>query len=120
MAPISIFAPPSWVERRACRIADPVERLRFLRRQMMGKSRPNRRAGWGHVASMAVGLLAMVAIVPLPTGTAETFAKERHLVVAPSQQSRTPLTMPRVWLVDRSNSTELYSNGLRIDLTFAV
>jgi len=62
----------------------------------------------------------MVAIVPLPTGTAETFAKERHLVVAPSQQSHTPLATPRVWLVDRSNSIELYSNGLRIDLTFVV
>jgi hypothetical protein len=120
MARFPILEPPFWVERRACRIADPVERLRFLRRQMTGKPRPARRTPWRHAASLVACLLAMVAIVPLPTGTAETFAKERHLVGSPSRQSQVPVSTPRVWLVDRSNSLELYSNGLRIDLTFAV
>jgi hypothetical protein len=122
MAQISILEPPGWVERRACRIADPVERLRFLRRQMRRKPRAvllaARTRSW-HAAGMLACLLLMVAVVPLPIGTAETFAKERRLVVTGSQ----PLvatTARRVWLVEHSDSLELYSNGLRIDLTFAV
>ncbi len=67
---------------------------------------------------MMAGLLMMVAIVPLPTGTAETFKKESRLVMTSSQQAVS--TVRRVWLVDHSDSLELYSNGLRIDLTFAV
>jgi N-acetyl-anhydromuramyl-L-alanine amidase AmpD len=53
-------------------------------------------------------------------GTAETFAKERRLVVPPF--GRVPISAPiqRVWLVDKSDSQELYSNGLRIDTTFRV
>ena len=58
----------------------------------------------------------MVTIVPLPTGTAETFAKEKRLVVGGNPQAPNPA--PRVWLVDRSDYLELYSNGLRVDLTF--
>jgi len=117
MAAAPILDPPLWVERRACRIADPVERLGFLRRQMSGQPRPKRLR---RIHLGVAGLLAMVAIVPLPTGTAETFARERRLVVGGSQESNATLQPPRVWLVERSNSLELYSNGLRIDLTFAV
>jgi N-acetylmuramoyl-L-alanine amidase-like protein len=129
MARSPILEPPSWVERRACRIADPVERLRFLRRQMRGRRqarltgipamRVARSRSW-HVASMVACLVVMVGIVPLPIGTAETFAKERRLVVETSQQPPVVNGAQRVWLVDRSGSLELYSNGLRIDVTFAV
>src|SRR5579872_5165130 len=118
MARSPILEPPSWVERRARRIADPVERLRFLRKQMRGKQ-PRRSRSW-HVASMVACLVVMIAIVPLPTGTAETFAKERHLVVAESKQPPVAVSPQRVWLVERSGYLELYSNGLRIDVTFAV
>jgi hypothetical protein len=125
MARSPILEPPRWVERRANRIADPVERLRFLRRQMGGRGHAGpgknlRRTRFLHLAAMMACLVVMVTIVPLPTGTAETFAKERRLVVGGSQQSPVPMAAPRVWLVDRSDALELYSNGLRIDLTFAV
>ncbi len=69
---------------------------------------------------MVACLVVMVAIVPLPTGTAETFTKERRLVVAESQQPPVASSAQRVWLVERSGYLELYSNGLRIDVTFAV
>lgn len=42
------------------------------------------------------------------------------MVVAPSQPAPVNSAAPRVWLVDRSGPLELYSNGLRIDVTFAV
>jgi hypothetical protein len=117
MARSPILEPPKWVERRAARISDPVERLRYLRRQMGGQSYSRRTRVW-HVAAMAASLVMMVAIVPLPTGTAETFARERRLVVGGSAQASN--AAPKVWLVDRSDYLELYSNGLRVDLTFAV
>jgi hypothetical protein len=116
MARSPILEPPSWVERRASRIADPVERLRFLRREMHRQPRETHR--W-RAAGLVMGLVAMVAIVPLPTGTAETFAREKSLV-APGTANTQVANTARVWLVDKSDSTELYSNGLRIDLTFAV
>jgi hypothetical protein len=137
MAQFSILGLPRSVERRAARIADPVERLRFLRRQAHagkesqrkhrlssrrggeGQKRP-RRSHLRHVVSMVTGLVVLVATVPLPTGTAETFAKERMRVVAGNEQPRVAGPASRVWLVERSDSLELYSNGLRIDLTFAV
>jgi hypothetical protein len=40
--------------------------------------------------------------------------------VGTKQHSPAAIPAPRVWLVDRTGSLELYSNGLRIDLTFAV
>jgi len=124
MARISILEPPvSALELRAGQIADPVERLRFLRQEMRPKARlakvtarSHRRAGW-----LAAGLAALVVLVPVPTGSAETLARERLLV---SPDTTNPAIMlepaPRVWLVDRSGSSELYSNGLRIDLRYAV
>jgi hypothetical protein len=107
------------LEQRASRIADPVERLRFLRRQTQVEERPRPTHRW-RMVSVIAGLVIMVGIVPLPTGTAETFAKERGLVVAGSQRTPLAIAAPRVWLVEKSDALELYSNGLRIDLTFAV
>lgn len=123
MARISILEPPlTVVEHRAGLIADPVERLRFLRQEMRPRPsrppspRPRARAGW-----LLAGLVALVAVVPAPTGTAETLAKERLLVVPDdAKPAGSPEAVPHVWLVDRSETSELYSNGLRIDLRFTV
>jgi len=106
------------LEKRAGGIADPVERLRFLRREMGWRKR-TRRGHRGRPALLIAGLVAMVAIVPLPTGTAETFAKERGLVAA-GPNAPAVSRVNRVWLVERSDALELYSNGLRIDLKFTV
>jgi len=110
------------VERHAGRIPDPVKRLRYLRCEMAllqrraGAARPARYLNW-------VVIVAAFAVVPgpIPTGTAETFARERELVIPiPDSSSVVPPAAPRVWRVETSNSFELYSNGLRVDLTFAV
>lgn len=116
------MARSSILERRAGRITDPVERLRFLRREMClpPKAPYHRRSGLRHVASLISGLVILVAIVPLPMGTAETFAKERRLLGEEDDLRAATVPAPRVWLVEHSDSLEVYSNGLRIDLTFAV
>jgi hypothetical protein len=53
-------------------------------------------------------------------GTAETFAKERRSLSLEDDLRAATVPVPRVWLVEHSDSLEVYSNGLRIDLTFAV
>jgi hypothetical protein len=55
-----------------------------------------------------------------PSSTAEVITLERRLL-APISSSTTPASYaaPRVWLVDHSETLEQYSNGLRVDLTFA-
>ncbi len=123
MAHISILEPPvSALEQRAGQIPDPVERLRFLRREMRPQIEQRKsKKSWTRAGWLAAGLAALVVLVPVSTGTAETLAKER-LLVAPDapKAALTAESTPRVWLVDRSESSELYSNGLRIDLRFAV
>lgn len=118
MARFPILELHTGVEQRASRIADPVERLRFVRRQMHAPKKPGQRLT-RHTASLVAGLVILVGIVPLPTGTAETFAEERRMIVQGSQHLvNSPV--PRVWLVERSDTLEVYSNGLRIDLMFSV
>jgi hypothetical protein len=118
MARFPILEPSASVELQAGRIMDPVERLRFLRREM--HRRPELpihvwRTGLRHAGFLIVGLVVLIAIVPLPIGTAETFVKERTVAAGGERRSA-----PHVWLVEQSKSLEVYSNGLRIDLMFTV
>ena len=81
MARSLILESPERVEQRAVLIADPLERLRFLRQEMAPKPviklsrvvlpvvHERRRARSWHVASMVACLVVMVAVVPVPTGT---------------------------------------------------
>ncbi|MGA3203148.1 MAG: peptidoglycan recognition family protein [Bryobacteraceae bacterium] len=120
MARSPIIESPAWVEQQAGRITDPVERLRFLRQRKICAqlSRTHRRrTGLGQVASLIAGLLVLVEIVPVPTGTAETFVKHRTVAVGGDEK---PSVAPLVWLVEVTNSLEVYSNGLRVDLKYAV
>jgi hypothetical protein len=65
----------------------------------------------------------MLAPVPIPKGAAETSARERGLLVPradPGISASVELLVPRVWRVEHSENTEVYSNGLRIDTAFTV
>jgi N-acetylmuramoyl-L-alanine amidase len=122
MARLSILEPPIVkVEQKAVQITDPVERLRYLRQEMRPrppKQKPDKsliRAG-----SMITAAVVLIGLVPLPTGTAETLAKERRLVIPQKPVAQVDPSVPHVWLVEKSDALEVYSNGLRVDLTFAV
>jgi hypothetical protein len=97
------------------RIPDPVERLRYLRSAAVAS---RARRGAMTLAWLAVPLL--IGIVPFRVHSRPA------PVPAPPVPSggRTPLDStpsepPKVWRVESTESAELYSNGLRIDLTFA-
>jgi N-acetylmuramoyl-L-alanine amidase len=115
------------IERQAGRIEDPVARLRFLRGAMSEERRRKaanhpsaRRAGW-------VLLAVTLVLAPLsrPKGAAGSFERERGPMVprAAAPAATTPASaapIPHVWRVEQSGTGELYSNGLRIDLSFKI
>ncbi len=133
-AQIGSFGDQGKIEQRAGRISDPVERLRFLRSQVRPPAPPPmpgvaRRAHRMPAGFRQVGWLALVAAIglapgPIPKGAAETVARERGLLVpradAPGAADAVEWVVPRVWRVEHSETTEVYSNGLRIDTAFAV
>lgn len=113
------FGEAARIEFRAGRIADPVKRLRYLRGQMLRpESIPQKKPSYFKYLGW-VALAVMIALVPGPSpqGAAETVERERGLLV-PRAASATVAPVPQVWLVERTETTEVYSNGLRVDLSF--
>lgn len=89
-------------EWRACRLGDPIERLRYLRRAARPSSGPK-------PALAAAGCLVLVLLprsqgprVPPPVSPARTGSA--RLAEA-----------GRIWLVETGEDHEIYSNGLRIE-----
>lgn len=127
------------IERRADCIADPVERLRYLRRMTAPERKLLQPGRWRPAGWIALAAALVLSPGPRPKSAAGTFQRERGLVApawsqnvaasAPAQTANpsatpapegSPTAIPHVWRVERSGSSELYSNGLRVDLTFRI
>ncbi len=116
------------IDQRASDIGDPVERLRYLRKAMdvprpVARERAPRRHGRIPArVLLALVPIGVIALTPRPTGTAETLVRERGLTIprADGAQAAAWGSVPRIWMVENSETTEIYSNGLRIDRTFLV
>jgi N-acetyl-anhydromuramyl-L-alanine amidase AmpD len=115
------------IERRAECIADPVERLRYLRRI----TAPERQRHFGKHSVTWMTLAAALILVPSsrPKGSMASAMASNVPIVRQEQAPSTkpaeaapqvPSTPERVWRVEKSSSTELYSNGLRVDVTLQV
>ena len=104
------------IEWRAQRIQDPLERLRFLRQATTSSMslqatlvKPRR---WQMAAASL--LFAMVTI------SAFTLARQPASTTAASLPERLSARggvqlMPKVWLVETKQDSEVYSNGLRVE-----
>jgi len=112
---------PAWfhkaVEWRAGSIADPVERLRFLRRTM-GDRNPVERmrgvAGGRRLAAVAAACAALV-LAPLgPVAWESRVMREMRPSVARAEAA--DAAAQTVWLVERGQKQEVWSNGLRVEL----
>lgn len=117
------------IERHAHQIHDPVARLRYLRQQMSvpparirpAAARPRRRKlRLRHLAWLALPLVMAMSHGPASKGVTETAAKERGLLVPRTDSGAGTAPIARVWRVEHSEATDVYSNGLRVDLTFLV
>ncbi|MBI4876818.1 MAG: N-acetylmuramoyl-L-alanine amidase [Acidobacteria bacterium] len=106
------------LEWRARRIADPVERLRFLRRATSAGARPGRRKS-ARGRSLALILFVVLLLAPvLPNSDANVPTIGRAAGIPPAASA--PDRLPDVWLVEKTGTQELYSNGLRIETGFTV
>lgn len=108
-----------YVELRASRIEDPVERLKYLRRMMalpaLGWSlSPRLLLGWTAPAAAVVILLALPWRTAFRPPQAPTALASRPRAERPAANPVRPAQGP-VWQVDRQSGAELYSNGLRIE-----
>jgi N-acetylmuramoyl-L-alanine amidase len=123
------------IERHAGRIHDPVARLRFLRKAASPRPhhvwiwflRTNFTLRWHprwqirYLGWAALVLTLAIVPSPIPNGTAGMFVRERRLVSPASEGTFSlPTPVPQVWMVEHSDTSELYSNGLRIDSSFTV
>jgi hypothetical protein len=102
------------VEWRARRIADPVERLRFLRRSatpVRGGSKGIRR--WLVLSVLTVALAIPMFNFSMTVSTPPVTAAMLQRTSQPGSGS-----VNAVWQVERNREYEVYSNGLRIENRF--
>lgn len=110
-----------WVGRVAGHISDPVARLRFLQAVAPPASKPKRRVSitlYVAAAALVVVFLAF-GMRAKSKGGGNVAPPIRSPQVAPAAIPAMANTgserTPEVWLVERNNDFETYSNGLRID-----
>ncbi len=95
----------------AATIADPVERLRFVR--VRATVRGRRR----EIVRRWFLLLALISITTA-TLVPKASPSKSPAVVLPIPRIADTRTVPNVWLVERTADSETWSNGLRIDNHF--
>ena len=125
------FLTQTWmVERRARQIADPIERLKYLRRQTHAPKARATMAGMQQFRFRLLrvtGVLVAAVMVAVSGGwspdAAGVSTREHKLLVpglAAAMNLKSTSVISSVWQVEGTEMTEVYSNGLRVDLTFAV
>ena len=98
------------VERRARKLRDPIERLRYLRRATAPKPHSGRR--W------LVAAAVLLAVATLRSDATYRASLPRTIPTA-NPGNRGP-EVPNVWPVEQNGEYDLYSNGLRIENRLAV
>jgi hypothetical protein len=114
-----------FVEARAQRIEDPVERLRYLRR-MSSVSTAQWTVSYPQVLRWCAPVAVLIALSTAPwrelkskvTGMESTTAAASvPSAVSAASPAKAPAAQ-QVWMVDKQPQFEVYSNGLRIERTF--
>lgn len=109
-----------YVEWRANRIADPVQRLRYLRRHSgMELATPSDKAKmrWQWTRVLIIVLGSGFAILPFRSST--LVSADRLHDAAPASRPQ-DLPPDSVWQVEHTATYETFSNGLRVELQYAV
>jgi N-acetylmuramoyl-L-alanine amidase len=111
-----------FLEWRARRVPDPVARLQFLQRQIVAVSLP---AGRKHalfhtrIPAICLGLALLGAALPRPWASQRNPQRPTQPHVIARQASYPAASVSSVWLVESTERSDLYSNGLRVENRFA-
>jgi hypothetical protein len=108
---LGIRPPTRWLEWRARRYGDPVRRLRYLRVSTGQLPRPAPEL----LRRFAVPVLILAPLLLSPTGMTRIAVPPPPL--PPPAHSTTPTA---VWLVEAGRGYEVFSNGLRIEISSPV
>jgi hypothetical protein len=108
----SKFVNAAKIERRAQEISDPIERLRYLRQATGIVTSPRSGRRWTLLASLVVAI-----VVVAPHSVSDANVRRTADIRLPLQAlPRSRSEILNVWLVDRTNEFEIYSNGLRVEI----
>jgi N-acetylmuramoyl-L-alanine amidase len=120
----------SLVEFKAAKIQDPVRRLQYLRERMKSEEAPRLKRRTGKLPAVCFALLLTSLLssgykASQPAGPLGALpVPHRPRSVAKISDTTNPFaaanTFSNVWLVDKSDGYETYSNGLKIDDHYAV
>lgn len=109
-----------YVEWRADRIEDPVQRLRYLRARSgnpLATSADKRKMMWHWIRVGLIVLCSGFAILPFRQATIASADKLPSVAPASSPQDLPP---DSVWQVEQTAAYENYSNGLRIEKQYTI
>src|SRR5437899_2823159 len=119
---LAAFTDKSKIERRALKISDPIERLRYLRQHATTPTPSS--FGWRWIAY----LVFVMGVVPMGSDALNREPLNRAsfnratLTSMPANSAPAPVAVPQqvseipnVWPVDQTSEYDLYSNGLRIE-----
>jgi hypothetical protein len=116
-----------WAGWKACRISDPVERLRFLRRTVGDRRAwsPATPAGreWVRRRRIPLAVMAFTLLaVLLPAGRMVGLGRlwQRSPVLSAQAGERAFASVPDVWLLETHPGYETWSNGLRVERRYEV
>lgn len=110
--PAALSVYERYVAWRASRIAPPEARLRYLRRVALP---PPARA-----AHLRLRVLAGLAAGALVLAGSWKLSETQAAMGLPEAAPTAPLPPPLVWLVERTAEAEVFSNGLRIEVSNSV
>jgi hypothetical protein len=117
--------PRNRLERKAARIQDPVERLRYLQRHA-GSGQPavpsSRKRRLRKLPILSFALLLGALIIPgfKASSTKDTTEAPQPAADLPHAPADSVDVFTNVWLVENTPQFEVYSNGLRIDDRYTV
>ena len=110
-------------EWRAARLQDPVARLQFLQGKKASPSPAKRSAALRHLPAPAItiGLALTGAMILRPWAPSHAArATSQPRVIREQSSPLNPNAPSRVWLVETTRQSDLYSNGLRVENQFEV
>ena len=111
--------PDQYVDWRARRISDPIEKLRYLQLAMDDRVTPVKRPVWKRLSLGALVIIAVSVILPAPAVISDVSLVSHRQMFPETAKKIPPQSFSQVWLVEETGEEEVFSNGLRVDSRFA-
>src|SRR3954467_11034986 len=111
--------PERYVEWRATRISDPIDKLQYLRGKMDDRIGPVNRPVWRRLSLGAFAVIAVSLLMPAPSVISDVSPGSHRQMFPETERKVPPQSFSDGWLVEETDQEEVFSNGLRVDNRFA-